>query len=343
MSYLASRLSGARRLLPWAVGAAILGVLVWLAATSQGGVPDPTDPATHASRGQIVVDASLIVFREGLEAVLIFAAVTASMLGANRAYKRPVAAGAGAAFAACVATWFAFQAILGAFSEKYGGQLQAITGLIAVVVLLVILNWFLHRVYWTGWIAHHHRRRKQLLSMERGGMLSAQMLGLVALGFTSVYREGFEVVLFLQNLQLKAGTSAVLEGTGIGLALTALVGLLTFKLQRRLPYRRMLVVTGALIALVLVVMIGGTARSFQDLGWLPGTENDLGVAFPGWLARWLEIVPSVETLAVQAVAALLVVGSYLVAEHLKVRRPRKRGEQPAMRPERPPALLDQIA
>ncbi|HEX8854811.1 MAG TPA: FTR1 family protein [Thermoleophilaceae bacterium] len=292
---------------------------------------------------QVLVDSSLIVFREGLEAVLIFAAVTASMQGANTVHKRPVAAGAGVAFVACVGVWFLFQAVLGAFSEKYGPELQAITGLIAVLVLLVILNWFLHRVYWTGWISHHHKRRRTLLAMPRGGFLSAQVVGLVALGFTSVFREGFEVVLFLQNLQLKAGTPTVMAGTAIGLALTGLVGLATFKLQRRLPYRKMLVVTGALIAFVLVVMIGGTARSFVDLGWLPGTQSDLGVSFPNWLARWLEVVPSVATLSVQAGAAVAVLGSYLVAEHLKVRRPRKRGEQAASRPEQPPVLAEQLA
>jgi hypothetical protein len=49
-----------------------------------------------------------------------------------------------------------------------------------------------------------------------GGFVGGQVLGLVALGFSSVYREGFEVVLFLQNLQLQAGTPTVLEGVAIG-------------------------------------------------------------------------------------------------------------------------------
>jgi len=45
--------------------------------------------------------------------------------------------------------------------------------------------------------------------------VGAQLLGLVLLGFTSVYREGFEVVLFLQSLQLKAGTATVMEGSPV--------------------------------------------------------------------------------------------------------------------------------
>ena len=58
------------------------------------------------------------------------------------------------------------------------------------------------------------------------------VLGLVALGFSSVYREGFEVVLFLQNLELQAGTATVLEGVGIGLAATVAVGAITFVSSR---------------------------------------------------------------------------------------------------------------
>src|SRR5205085_10791509 len=100
----------------------------------------------------------------------------------------------------------------------------------------------------------HHRRRKQLLASTG----FAATIGLVALGFTSVYREGFEVVLFLQNLELKAGSSTVLEGVALGLAGTAVVGVLTFWLHHKLPYRKMLVLSGVLVGVVLVVMTGGT-------------------------------------------------------------------------------------
>ena len=77
-------------------------------------------------------------------------------------------------------------------------QSQAATGLLAIIVLLVVMNWFFHKVYWTGWISMH-RRRKQL---DQGRVAAATLAGARAgvLGFSSVYREGFEVVLFLQNL-----------------------------------------------------------------------------------------------------------------------------------------------
>src|SRR5829696_10120784 len=161
--------------------------------------------------------------------------------------------------------------------------------------------------------------------------------GLVALGFTSVYREGFEVVLFLQSLQLQAGTATVLQGVAIGLAGTAAVGVLTFWLHHKLPYRRMLVLTGVLLAVVLVVMTGGTALTFQDLGWLPSTP--LPFAVPGWLGAWFEIYGTYETSACQMGAAILVVGSYVLAEHLNVRRPARRGVPVARRAETPPVSV----
>src|SRR5215212_2952185 len=174
-----------RRLAWWLSGLAFLAALVYLMATASTGPVDPSEARGPESQATVVFNSAIIVFREGLEAVLIFAAVTASFLGANRSRRRPVVAGAACAFAAAVLTWFVAQAILDVASPL-GPKLEAITGFIAIVVLLIVLNWFVHRVYWTDWIGRHHRRRQKLLTQT--GL--AAMLGLVALGFTTVYREG---------------------------------------------------------------------------------------------------------------------------------------------------------
>src|SRR3954451_3835549 len=307
-----------RRALFWAAAAAIVVGIVYLMATAKTGPVDPTEVTHHQSRGTIVFNADMIVFREGLEAVLIFAAVTASFRGIHAAKRRPVTLGALAAFGAAVATWFVGQAVLDAASPL-GPRLEAITGFVAIVVLLLVLNWFVHKVYWSEWIGRHHRRRRTLLARAGFGAT----LGLVALGFTSVYREGFEVVLFLQNLQLQDGTGTVLEGVAFGLAATAVVGALTFWLHAKLPYRRMLILTGVLVGVVLVVMIGGTALSFVELGWLPRHETPFHV--PEWLGSWFEIYSIWETLAAQVLAAAFVLGSYYAAEYVKVKRPQRRG------------------
>jgi high-affinity iron transporter len=325
-----------RRLSLWLLGLGLLAGAVYLMATAKTGPVDPTEVQAPQSRATVVFNAGMIVFREGLEAVLIFAAVTASFVGANARRKKPVVLGAAASFGATVLTWFLVQALLNAASPL-GPRLEAITGFVAIVVLLLVLNWFVHKVYWTGWIAKHHRQRRKVL----GRVGFSATAGLVALGFTSVYREGFEVVLFLQNLELKSGSGVVLEGVAFGLAATALVGVLTFVAQRKLPYRKMLIATGVLIGVVLVVMIGGTALSFQDLGWLP--EHPTPFTVPVWMGSWFEMYSTWETLGAQVLAAVFVIGSYYAAERMRVKAPIARGEQPARRAEAPPMLISEAA
>ncbi len=306
------------------LGLAVAG-LVYLAATASGGVADPTAAARGSlSHGTVVFDSAILVLREGLEAILVLAAVLAGLRGGNAAMRRPVAVGAGVSFGATVLTWFAAVWVLGRIGGS-GLDVQAATGLLAGVVLMIVMNWFLHKVYWTGWMSHHHRRRRSLLS--GGSSRRAALLGFGLLGFTAVYREGFEVVLFLQNLRLRAGSGVVLEGVALGLAGTLAIGVLTFRLNAKLPYRRMLVATGIVLGFVLVVMVGEGVQEMQLAGWLPTTP--VGLAIPGWMGTWFALFPTVETLAGQVLAAGFVIGSYFLAEHLKVRRPQRRGEAPA--------------
>ena len=312
-------LAARRRLLrraAWsAVAAAAIGALTWKAITAPGGVPDPTAPGAHLSHGAVVVDSGLLVFREGLEAILVLAALTASFVGVNARLRRPVAAGSGVALAASVATWFLAILVIGALGGP-GLDVQAATGLIAVAVLLVVMNWFFHKIYWTGWISAHNKVRRRIASPEAG---RRALLGLAILGFTAVYREGFEVVLFLQNLRLADGSTAVLEGVALGLAFTLAAGAVTFSVQHRLPYRKMLVATGILLGFVLLVMVGESVQEMQLAGWLPTTP--IGVSFPGFVGLWFATFPTVEGLVAQTGAAALVIGSYFVAE--RVRRPRQ--------------------
>src|SRR4051794_40391183 len=85
------------RALFWALASAAVVAVVYLMATAKTGPVDPTEVTHHQSRATIVFNAGMIVFREGLEAVLIFAAVTASFRGANAPRRRPVTLGAGGA------------------------------------------------------------------------------------------------------------------------------------------------------------------------------------------------------------------------------------------------------
>jgi high-affinity iron transporter len=139
---------------------------------------------------------------------------------------------------------------------------------------------------------------------------------LILLGFTSLYREGFEVVLFLQSYNLRLGGGVVLKGALLGLLLSGMVAMLTFVLQQRLPYRKMLITTGILLGVVLLVMVGEQAQEMQLAHWISRTEIPWLIdALPAWLGMWFAVFPTYETLIAQGLAAVLVVGSYYAARH----------------------------
>jgi high-affinity iron transporter len=291
----------------------IVAIFVWQGISSQG-APDPLRANTTATVASL--DIAVLVFREGLECILVLAAVTATMTGPRLMYRRPVMSGAAIAFLATLGTWFIAVGIMKQLSESVPAlHLQAATGLLAVIVLLVIMNWFFHKIYWGGWIRAHNRRRKSLL--DPATTSSRLRWGLILLGFTSLYREGFEVVLFLQSYHLRLGGSVVLKGTLLGLILTGMVALLTFVLQQKLPYRKMLITTGILLGVVLLVMVGEQAQEMQLANWISTTPApSLEPIIPPWMGLWFAIFPTYETLAAQFLAALLVIGSYYAARRV---------------------------
>ncbi len=299
-------------------------VAVVLGWHSSGGTIDPSVKANavHMSRTTAVINSAILVFREGLETILVLAAVTASFRGANQVYRRPVAIGGAVGIAATIGTWFLAIGIINVLGGS-GLTLQAATGIPAIIVLLLVMNWFFHRVYWTGWISHHHKRRRGLLSGDSETNARRALLGFVLLGFTSIYREGFEIVLFLQNLRVTFGSSVVLEGVTLGALFTAAVGVLTFNLHAKLPYKRLLIITGGMLLVVLFVMVGEEIQEMQLAGWI-GTTS-LGFTLPGWLGQWFSIFPNVQAVVAQALAILIVVGSYVGAQYVRVWRPRRRG------------------
>src|SRR5947208_5579433 len=300
----------------FATALCVVAMLVWQGVTGQGAA-DPMRPNTSPTVA--FLDIGILVFREGLECILVLAAITASMTGVKRSHRRPVALGAGAAFIASLITWLIAVRIVGSLSDNMSAlDLQAATGLLAVIVLLVIMNWFFHKIYWGGWIRAHNRRRKALLENARAAEISRRHLwwGLILLGFTSLYREGFEVVLFLQSYNLRLGGGVVLKGALLGIVLSGMVAILTFLLQQRLPYRKMLITTGILLGVVLLVMVGEQAQEMQLAHWIPTTQiSGLANVIPPWMGMWFAIFPTVETLVAQLIATVLVIGYDDAARH----------------------------
>jgi high-affinity iron transporter len=108
---------------------------------------------------------------------------------------------------------------------------------------------------------------------------------------------------------------------------------LTFGLHQHLPYRRLLIITGVMLCVVLVVMVGEEVNEMQLAHWIGTTWFG---SLPGWLGTWFSVFPNVETIAAQLVAVTIVLGSYMAAQYVRVWRPRRQGQRPAQVAERPP-------
>ena len=264
--------------------------------------------------GSVATNAAIIVFREGLEAVLILASLLGSLkMASMKRFRKPLWVGVWSALLASAVTFLLLRGALLAFAQ-FGEKLEAVVSLVAIVVLLIITNWFFHDTYWTDWMAGFHKKKARIIGAGVG-----QFVGLALLGFTSVYREGFETALFLQALVLEAGSLSVLTGVALGLAATFAVGFVVFKVQTKLPYKKMLVVTAVMLGAVLLVMVGNTAHALQVVGWLP-THPLRFAEFPYWAGLWFGLYATWEGLVLQSVAGVFVTGSYFLAERLKERR-----------------------
>jgi high-affinity iron transporter len=240
------------------------------------------------------ISTTLIVVREGLEAVVILAALLAGLRGAeNAGIRRRIGAGAWLAIAASIALFAISRTLLQGLA-RYGETLEAVISVIAVVILLMVTNWVFHKYYWTGWNA---RLRDLSKAAQRQQATRWENLALVGVGFMTIFREGFETTLFMQSLILEASMKAVLAGLAVGGLLIAILGFAVFAVGAKLPYRKMLVVTGVLVIFVLFTFLGSTVRLFQTVGWLP-VHPIPGLELPVWTGVWLGIYPTWEGLLI---------------------------------------------
>ncbi len=257
-----------------------------------------------------MIGAIFIVAREGLEAVVILAALLAGLRGAeNAGIRRRIGAGAWLALGATAVLFIASRTLLQGLSH-YGEALEAVISVLAVIILLMVTNWVFHKYYWTGWNA---RLRDLSKAAQRQRQTRWESLALVGVGFMTIFREGFETTLFMQSLILEAGMRPVLLGLALGGLFIGAVGFAVFSIGARLPYRKMLVVTGVLVVFVLFTFLGSTVRLFQTVGWLP-IHPVPGLELPAWVGVWLGLYPTWEGLLIPFGTFAYVGGMWLLVK-----------------------------
>ena len=248
-----------------------------------------------------------IVAREGLEAIIILAALFAGLRGVEYASTRKgIASGAWMGLLVTVVTFWLSRTIIHSLT-RFGEKLEAVVSVFAVVILFIVTNWVFHRVYWVGWNSKLRSLSKSAQAVESTRW---EWLALLGVGFLTVYREGFEMALFLQSLLLEGSKKAVILGSGVAVLFLVLIGMLTFRYGVKLPYRKLMVLTGILVVSIMVTFIGSTVRLFQVVNWMP-IHPVYSLHLPNWSGLWLGLYPSWEGLLIPPLALVYVGGAWL--------------------------------
>lgn len=257
-----------------------------------------------------------IIFREGLESALIVGAILTYLEASrNERFKKHVYYGIVLAFAGTAATWFAAEYII-EISGAGRELIEAIAGISAVAVLFWVSFWILNKVETKKWI--EFVKAKVWKATTTGSVMVFVMLS-----FFTVYREGFETVLFYQAMLSFAKYMEWYVAAGLIAGLGVIVGT-TFvvrKLGRRLPLRVLFGLTMGIGAYMSIAFMGNAVREFQELGYIQtthmiGTIPRLDIN----LATMTGIHPTLETV----VAQVILLGVYLAGSmYVLVLKPRR--------------------
>ena len=144
-----------------------------------------------------------------------------------------------------------------------------------------------------------------------------EIFALLGVGFLTVYREGFETTIFMQSLVLEGKSGPVLLGVAAGFLFIGTIGMLIMVFGAKLPYRKLLVVTGVLVVSIMTTFLGSAVRLFQTVSWLP-VHPLPGLHLPNWVGVWLGLYPSWEGLLIPPLALVYVGGAWL---YLKITAP----------------------
>jgi high-affinity iron transporter len=265
-----------------------------------------------------------ILFREGVEAVLLIAILLGSLKAGQAAgYRRPLSLGVLGAVAATGVTW-ALTTLVFDLAPVSRELLEAITALVAVVVLIVVSFWLVSRL-------EHRRRMEFMRARVASAMAAGTTLAFAGLGFTAVYREGFETVLFYQALALFAQGLELWVVLGAIAAAVALggVGYAILGLGKKLPLKPMLITGASVLLLLSVAFAGNAVRSLQSAD-LVQAHPVSWPRLPVFLAELTGIHPTTEGLIVQGVLlGIFLLGAVYVFAWQPVRRRRLAEAAPA--------------
>jgi high-affinity iron transporter len=259
----------------------------------------------------------IIMLREGLEAVLLLAILFGYLESTkNGQYRKHILYGVGAAAAATLASVFLIDELFSVL--PFGREvLEAVTALLAVAVLFYVSFWLIARLEQRRWLEFLKARIWTAVS-------AGSAVSLVLIGFTSVYREGFESVLFFQALNTFGQGLGIwiAAGAAAGAAVLGVLATMIFKYGRKLPIKVFLTTAVCFVMATSVAFLGNAISALQVADVISFTRIDSLPHLPIFLAQATGYSPTQETILAQALLAAVYIGGAIWVFGIRPRRQR---------------------
>lgn len=245
-----------------------------------------------------LAQAATILFREGLEAMLVIAALAGYLykVGAGARVRELYLGALAAVIASFIAAW-----MFAVFnSGQHDDTSEGIVIVLASAIMLYVSGWLMVKQDPRTWQSFIAGKADQALASN-----TAWAIGVLA--FLSVFREGAETVLFITALAGTEGgwTVGIFAGLCVGAVLLVMVFYVLNRVARRIPLRPLFVVTSVFLFVMALKFIGDAVQEFQEQNYIPVTPVEGG----GWLET-IGLNPSVEALSIQFLAGLFTVAAF---------------------------------
>jgi high-affinity iron transporter len=267
---------------------------------------DDLEPFTEQSKYS-AWDAFFILFREGLEAILIIATLLAYLRRTDNEEQRVwvwSGLGLGLIFSGGLAVILTMM-FAGLQSGTNREIIEGVTGLIAVVMMLTVGAWLHKQSNILAWNQYINQQLQKV--MNRG---AKWMLALVT--FIAIFREGAETIIFYLGMAPSITVSQLLQGMGGALVLLIIIGFLLIKLSVRLPIRPFFLVASLLIYYIAFKFTGVSVHALQITNILP--VHQIG-SLP--IIDFLGFYPTFETVIAQLVLLLIVAYQFISKNNRK--------------------------
>ncbi|WP_017814144.1 FTR1 family iron permease [Paenibacillus shenyangensis] len=256
-------------------------------------------------------DAAIILLREGLEAILVLAALLAyAKRSGSRQAGRWIWSGAlsGLILSGVMAAIFVYAFAQMATSGSTREMIEGITGLIAVVLMLSVGNWLHQKANLQNWNSY-------IASQVSGALQRGSLWSLAAVSGLAILREGAETAIFYIGMAPAIELSQLLLGIGLALVILIIVAVLIIRFSVKLPVRPFFLTATVLIYYLVFRFLGESIHSLQVAGQFPA-HNASGLPSAGWIGMY----PTWETFIPQMIVLLFMLWKLILPEYRKYRQ-----------------------